>query len=420
MIARTQYRSAGDARKVAGDDSRGGRRGQPVHQLSPNVIRLGFVSLLTAMSSAMVYGLLPVFLVKSLGVTTASVGLIEGIAEATTSLVKVISGAVSDWTGRRKPLVVVGYTLSALNKLVFPLAGAASVVLFARTLDRVGKGIRDAPRDAFLTDVTPMPIRGRGFGLRLAFYTVGFVLGPTAAIVLMRLSGDDFRLTFWVAVIPAFLSVIVAEGLTELPWKHADGPLAVAMRPRDLKLMPPSFWWAIAVASLLSLARFSPAFLVLKAYDIGIDAAFVPAMLIVMHFVYSAVAYPFGILADRVDRRAQLIVGAAVLIAADILLASAGNISLAGLGAGLWGLQMGVTQGLIAATVADAAPERLRGTAFGIYELAVGTAAFIANAGAGLLWMTRGAAIAYAISAIIAAVAAGLLLHRLRADPRHF
>jgi sugar phosphate permease len=181
---------------MTADDSCAGQA-RPVHRLSPNVVRLGVVSLLTAMSSAMVYGLLPVFLVKSLGATTASVGLIEGIAEATTSFVKVISGIASDWTGRHKPLVVIGYTLSALNKLVFPLAGVASVVLMARAVDRVGKGIRDAPRDAFLTDAMPAPIRGRGFGLRLAFYTVGFVLGPTVAIVLMRLSGDDFRLVFW-------------------------------------------------------------------------------------------------------------------------------------------------------------------------------------------------------------------------------
>ena len=390
------------------------------YQLSPNILRLGFVSLLTAMSSAMVYGLLPVFLVKSLGVTAASVGLIEGIAEATTSFVKVISGIASDWTGRRKPLVVIGYTLSALNKVVFPLAGAASVVLIARTVDRVGKGIRDAPRDAFMTDVTPVPIRGRGFGLRLAFYTVGFVLGPAAAIAIMRVSGDDFRLTFWVAVIPAFLAIAVVIGLKELPWKHADGPLRLAIQPRALKLMPPGFWWAIAVASLLSLARFSPAFLVLKAHDVGVDAAFVPGMLIVMHLVYSAVAYPFGILADRIDRRLQLMLGAAVLIAADLMLASATSIWLAGLGAGLWGLQMGVTQGLLAATVADAAPERLRGTAFGIYEVAVGIGTFLASAGAGLLWTTRGAPTAYAVSAIIAILAAALLFYRRRARPHGF
>jgi MFS family permease len=382
-------------------------------QLSPNVVRLGFVSLLTAMSSAMVYGLLPVFLVKVLGASTASLGLIEGTAEATTSFIKLLSGALSDWSGRRKPLVVIGYTISAINKLLFPLANAASLVLIARVIDRVGKGIRDAPRDAFLTDVTPSPIRGRGFGLRLAFYTIGFVLGPLVAISLMRLSGNDFRLVLWIAVIPALLSTIVlVAGVKELPWRSAEGPRRLAMHRSDLALMPPAFWWAIMIASLLSLARFSPAFLVLKAHDIGIDVAFVPMMLVMMHLVYSVAAYPFGILADHINRRLQLGIGAAVLIGAGVVLAGATTVWTAALGAALWGLQMGVTQGLLAATVADAAPDRLRGTAFGIYEVAIGIATFVSGAGAGLLWMVGGAAAAYGFSVMVAISAMFMLLRR--------
>lgn len=389
------------------DDQAASRR------LSPNVLWLGLASLLTAMSSAMVYGLLPVFLLKVLGATTASVGLIEGVAEATTSFIKIFSGAISDWSGRRKPLVVIGYTLSALNKLLFPLAGAASTVLAARVVDRVGKGIRDAPRDAFLTDVTPSPIRGRGFGLRLAFYTIGFVVGPLAAIGLMRVSGDNFRLVFWIAVIPAFIAIgVLAVGVKELPWQRTDGAQRVPMRCSDLARMPPSFWWAIMIASLLSLARFSPAFLVLKANDIGIDAAFVPIMVVVMHLVYSVAAYPFGILADHIDRRVQLGIGTVMLVGADLVLAGAGSVWVAGLGAALWGLQMGVTQGLLAATVADAAPEHLRGTAFGIYEVAIGVTTFFASAGAGLFWMAGGAAAAYGVSALVAAGAALMLRRR--------
>ena len=239
--------------------------GRAIPRLSPNVIRLGLVSLLTAMSSAMVYGLLPVFLVMVLEASTASLGLIEGIAEATTSFIKLFSGAVSDWTGRRKPLVAMGYALSAVNKLLFPLAGATSVVLLARVLDRVGKGMRDAPRDAFLTDVTPSPIRGRGFGLRLAFYTAGFVIGPLAAMALMRLSGGDFRFVFWVAVLPAALAILVLTGVKEVRWKSAENRPRLLIRRSDLVSMPPQFWWAVVIAGLLSLARFSPAFLVLKA-----------------------------------------------------------------------------------------------------------------------------------------------------------
>ena len=371
---------------------------------------LGVISLLTAMSSAMVYGLLPVFLVKSLGATMASVGFIEGIAEAMMSLTRIFSGLASDWMGRRKPLVLLGYAVSAINKTVFPLAGAVSTVLAARVIDRIGKGLRDAPRDAFMTDVTPARIRGSGFGLRLAFYTTGFVIGPFAAMGLMRLSNDDFRLVFWMAVIPAVMAIVVLIfGIKEeLPIQYAPRPL----RPRraDLALFASPFWWATAIASLLSLARFSYAFLILKAHGIGIDAAFVPVMLILMHLVYAIAAYPFGILADRIDRRLQLGIGAFVLIGADVLLAASDEGWMVGIGAGLWGLQMAVTQGLLAASVADAAPVTLRGTAFGIYDLSAGFATFVANAVAGALWMVGGPALAYGFSGLIAAMVILLLL----------
>jgi MFS family permease len=371
---------------------------------------LGVISLLTAMSSAMVYGLLPVFLVKSLGATMASVGFIEGIAEAMMSLTRIFSGLASDWMGRRKPLVLLGYVVSAINKTMFPLAGAVSTVLAARVIDRIGKGLRDAPRDAFMTDVTPARVRGSGFGLRLAFYTTGFVIGPLAAMGLMRLSNDDFRLVFWMAVIPAVMAIIVLIfGIKEeLPTQYAPRPL----RPRrsDLALFASPFWWAIAIASLLSLARFSYAFLILKAHGIGIDAAFVPVMLILMHMVYAVAAYPFGILADHIDRRLQLIIGAFVLIGADAVLATSDEGWMVGIGAGLWGLQMAVTQGLLAASVADAAPVTLRGTAFGIYDLSAGFATFVANAVAGALWMIGGSPLAYGFSGLIAAMVILLLL----------
>ena len=378
--------------------------------LPRNVAVLGVISLLTAMSSAMVYGLLPVFLVKSLGATTASVGLIEGVAEAVMSLTRIFSGVASDWMGRRKPLVLIGYAVSAVNKVMFPLAGAVSTVLVARVIDRAGKGLRDAPRDAFMTDVTPANIRGSGFGLRLAFYTTGFVIGPLAAMGLMKLSGDDFRLVFWLAVIPATLAIIVLIFAIkeETPKKFAPRPLG--LRRGEPVAFAGSFWWAIAIASVLSLARFSYAFLILKAHSIGIDAAYVPVMLVLMHLVYAAAAYPFGILADHIDRRLQLGIGAIVLIGADVVLATTNEGWMIAVGAGLWGLQMAVTQGLLAASVADTAPVTLRGTAFGIYDLSVGFATFIASTAAGALWMTGGPPLAFGFSGLIAAAAILLLL----------
>ncbi len=395
---------------------REGTRSERVQEsacLSPNVAVLGLVSLLMGMSSAMIYGLLPVFLVTILGASTASVGLIEGIAEATTSLTKIFSGATSDWIGRRKPLVILGYALSAVNKLLFPLAESASAVLIARISDRIGKGIRDAPRDALLADVMPSAIRGSGFGLRLALYTIGAVLGPLAAMALMVLSGDDFRLVFWIALLPAFASIgVLLVGVTEPPNHRSDNQWRFPIRRSDLARLPAAFWWAVTIAAILSLARFSPAFLVLKTHEIRIDAAFVPIVLVAMYVVYSVAAYPFGVLADRIDRRLQLAGGTAILVGADLVLAVADTIWVAVLGAGLWGLQMGVTQGLLAAAIADAAPERLRGTAFGIFDMAVGVATFAASAGAGALWMLGGPAASFVAGAALAAGAIAIVLFR--------
>ena len=385
---------------------------RPLHaHLSPTVAWLGIVSLLTAMSSAMVYGLLPVFLLKILGASAAIVGTLEGAAEATTSLMKILSGAFSDRFGRRKPLLILGYTVSAFNKLLFPLAEAVSVIVIARIVDRVGKGIRDAPRDAFLTDITPSEIRGSGFGLRLAFYTTGFVLGPLLAIGLMKLSGDDFRLVFWVAAIPAFVAIfILVWAVREKPIERNAFDNWWPIRMGDLHGFTSAFWWWIVVASFTSMARFSQAFLVLKTHAVGVDPAFVPIAVVLTHTVYAAAAYPFGVLADRLNRRLQLAGGIAILIVADLVLMQASSLEATALGAALWGLQMAVTQGLLAASIADAAPDALRGTAFGIYELAIGVATFIASTAAGVLWIAGGPMLTFAAGACMAAVALVALL----------
>jgi len=382
-------------------------------RLSPNVALLGCVSMLTAMSSAMIYGLLPVFLVRVIGASMTSIGFIEGMAEAANSFIKILSGAASDWLGRRKPLVVFGYALSAIVKTAFPLAGSMSMVLTARVIDRLGKGIRDAPRDALLADLTAPEIRGTGFGLRLAVAISGFVLGPLFAVALMMWSGDDFRLVFWIALIPAYLSVVLLlVTVKELPVDHDGGERRLPINRSELAALPAIFWWVIAIASLLSLARYSQAFLVLKAYDVGLDAAYVPLMLVAAYLVYSAMAYPFGVLADRIDRRLILAAGAVVLIGADVVLAIASNIWVTVLGAALWGLQLGLTQGLLGAAVADAVPNRLRGTAFGIYDVAIGVTTFVASSGAGVLWTVGGPTLAFGISACVGGLAGLLLLLR--------
>jgi MFS family permease len=316
---------------------------------------------------------------------------------------------LSDGLGRRKAPVVIGYGLSALTKLLFPLAETAAAVLAARTIDRIGKGVRDAPRDALLADVTPSEIRGSGFGLRTALYTIGAVAGPLTAIGLMTVSADDFRLVFWLAAIPGFLSIAVLLVGVREPDDWPTVQRGIGIRRSDLGRLAPSFWWALAIAAILALARCSPAFLLLKAGAVGVDPAFVPIVLVLMNLVFSASAYPCGVLADRADRRLQLGAGVVVLVAADIALVFAETIWLAAVGAGLWGLQMGLIRGLLSAVIADASPRELRGTAFAVYDAAIGGATLASGVGAGALWLAGGPAATFGAAAMLAA-AAGLVV----------
>lgn len=376
--------------------------------LPANVIALGCVSLLMASSSQMIHSLLPVFLITVLSSSVVSVGLIEGVAEATNSLAKVVSGALSDWLGRRKPFVVLGYGLAALSKPLFPMAGDVSTVLVARFFDRSGKGISDAPRDALLADQLPANVRGSGYGLRLTFFTIGSVVGPLVATAIMLASSDDIRLVFWVAVIPAFMSVAVLLVAVKEPADLAiNDRRKIALR--GLKELPPLFWWIVAITAVLELARFSQAFLLLKAREVGVDTALIPIFLILMSAVYGLTAYPFGVLADNGNRRRQLALGVVLLLSCHVALAIAATIWMTAVGACLWGLQMGVIQGLMAASIADAAPEHLRGTAFGIYYLVDGVVSLVASAGAGVIWALSGSALTFSVGAVLAVAALVML-----------
>lgn len=380
--------------------------------LPKGVVALGLVSLFMDLSSEMIHSLLPVFLVTVLGASALSVGFIEGIAEATASITKVFSGVISDWMGRRKPLVLLGYGLAALTKPLFPLATGIGSVLTARFLDRIGKGIRGAPRDALIADITPAAARGTAYGLRQAMDTVGAFAGPLVAMVLMAASHDNFRLVFWVAVIPAVVCVLlivfgVEESERTRPAARAHLPLS-----RDsLRRLSMLFWQVVAFAVVLTLARFSEAFLLLRAENVGLGVTWVPMILIVMNVVYAASAYPFGKLSDNGSRRGLLAWGIVLLIAADLILALSGNYWLVGLGAAVWGLHMGATQGLLSALVADTAPVDLRGTAFGVFNLASGGALLAASVIAGELWTLAGPAMTFYAGAAFASVAlAGLLI----------
>jgi len=366
---------------------------------------LGFVSLFMDISSEMIHALLPVFLVSVLGTSVAAVGLLEGTAEAIAQVTKVFSGTLSDWLGKRKVLTVVGYGLAALTKPLFALAPSAGWVFAARGLDRVGKGIRGAPRDALIADLTPVEIRGAAFGLRQTLDTVGAFAGPLLAIALMAATADNFRAVFWLATIPAFVSVLVLVLLVREPEGTARGATASRRVFALVGALGSRFWWLVLVATLFTLARFSEAFLILKVADVGLGLAYVPAVLVVMNIAYSLSAYPAGWLSDRTNRWGVFAVGAVLLIAADLVLAFAGSIAVAGIGVALWGLHMGFTQGLLAALVADAAAAEQRGTAFGVFNLVTGLALLVASVLAGMLWDRGGPMVTFVAGAALTAAA---------------
>ena len=389
----------------------------PAAKIPRAIWALGFVSLLMDVSSELIHSLLPVFMFTALGISAFSIGLIEGAAEATALIVKVFSGMLSDWWGKRKPLALLGYGLGALSKPLFALAGGAGLVVAARLIDRVGKGIRGAPRDALVADIAPPEIRGAAFGLRQSLDTVGAFLGPLLAMGLMLLWANDFRAVFWVAVIPAVLSVALLLFGVQEPERKPQGARVNPLRRENLRRLPGAYWWVVAIGAMFTLARFSEAFLVLRAAEGGLPLALTPLVLIAMNLVYAASAYPLGRLADSMSHARLLAAGLLVLIAADAALAWDGHWSAVWLGVLLWGLHMGMTQGLLAAMIADTAPDDLRGTAFGFFNLASGIAMLFASALAGLLWDSLGAAYTFIGGGLFGAAAlAAVVLRGARAD----
>ena len=384
-----------------------------LRQIPSGVWVLGFVSMLMDISSEMIHSLLPLFMVSTLGASALMVGLIEGLAEATALIVKVFSGTLSDYLGKRKGLAVFGYALGALTKPLFALAPTLGIVLTARLLDRVGKGIRGAARDALVADITPAHLRGAAFGLRQSIDTLGAFLGPLLAVGLMLLWANDFRAVFWVAVIPGLMAVaLLTFGLREPT--HQQGEKRInPIRRENLKRLDASYWWVVVIGAVFTLARFSEAFLVLRAQQGGIPMALVPLVMVAMNLVYALSAYPFGKLSDRMSHTRLLAFGLVVLIAADLVLAASNHWGVVLAGVALWGVHMGMTQGLLAAMVADTAPADLRGTAYGFFNLVSGLAMLAASVVAGLLWDRLGASFTFHAGAAFCVMAlAGLAWHR--------
>lgn len=375
---------------------------------------LGFVSMFMDISSELVHSLLPVFMVTVLGTSMLTIGIIEGMAEAAAAITKIFSGAISDYFGKRKLLAVIGYTLGAITKPVFPLATTAAWVFGARFVDRIGKGIRGAPRDALVADITPSQLRGAAYGLRQALDSVGAFIGPLLAVIFMLWFASDIKAVLWVAVIPAFIAVLLLIAAVREP--DSKDPVAQSksrLSLSDTRRLPPRFWLVVALGAVFTLARFSEAFLILRAQDVGLALGYVPVIMIVMNIFYSVFAYPAGHAADRHSARKLLVSGLALLIIADVVLAMAVTPLITFLGAAFWGLHMALTQGLLAKLVADTAPEDLRGTAFGVFNFVTGVSLFLASLIAGSLWTVFGASATFFAGAGFALLAAtGLLLYR--------
>jgi MFS family permease len=377
----------------------------PSRRLPRSIWALGLVSLLMDVSSEAIHSLLPVFMATVLGASMLTIGLLEGAAEATALIVKVFSGALSDWMGRRKPLALLGYGLGALSKPLFAIAGGMGLIVTARLLDRVGKGIRGAPRDALVADLAPPGMRGAAFGLRQSLDTTGAFLGPLLAMGLMLLWANDFRAVFWAATVPAVLCVAMLVWGVKEPER---APGAVRTNPisrANLQRLSAAYWWVVAIGAVFTLARFSEAFLVLRAQQGGLPLAATPLVLIALNLVFSAGAYPLGKLSDSVSHNKLLVAGLLVLIAADGLLALSNHGAIFWLGIALWGLHMALTQGLLATMVANAAPADLRGTAYGMFNLVCGVAMLVASGLAGWLWDRLGAPSTFVAGMVFAALA---------------
>ena len=385
--------------------------------LPAGIWALGMGSMFMDISSELVHSLLPVFMVSVLGASMVTIGVVEGAAEATAAVTKVFSGALSDYLGKRKFIVVFGYALSALTKPMFPLASSMSWVFLARFLDRIGKGIRGAPRDALVADIAPQQLRGAAYGLRQSLDSVGAFVGPLLALAFMAWFANDVKAVLWVAVAPAFIAVVLLAAAVREPAKarHSGPAPRAPLTVADARRLPAHYWLIVLLGAVFTLARFSEAFLVLRVQDLGLALGLVPVVLIVMNVVYAAVAYPAGVAADRFSRRALLLTGLAVLVAADVVLAAAASPPQALAGAALWGIHMGLTQGLLSKLVADSAPVELRGTAFGVFNLVGGGALLLASVIAGVLWSAFGAPATFAAGAAFAALAAlGLAAYRAR------
>ena len=389
--------------------------------LPRNVWILGFVSLLMDLSSEIYHSLLPAFVTMTLGLPATALGAIDGIAESTANFAKLASGRLSDRSLKRKPWIVAGYGLAALSKPLFPLATNAVTLMAARFADRIGKGIRGSPRDAMVADETPPEIRGRAFGLRQALDTVGALIAPLVAVGLMALFADRIRLVYWIAILPAACSFLLAWLALREP-KQLNAPIKTSPFFSGFRELTKPTKRLLAVGFLFTLARFSEAFLILKGLEIGLSETLSPLTLALFNLAYVILAYPAGSLSDRMSPKTILLAGMAALVAGNLVLAKTDTLPWLVAGVTLWGAHMALTQGIFSRMIADSAPDHLRATSFGAFWFVSGIGGLLASLGAGLLWDREGSSATFLTSAGVAAMAIAMLSlldEEPRASPPH-
>nr|WP_200892490.1 MFS transporter [Aliterella atlantica] len=369
---------------------------------------LGWVSLLMDIGSKMIQSVLPLFLVSMLGASLVTVGAIEGIAEVTAAGLKVGSGLISDRGGQhRKWSAVLGYGFSALMIPLYPIATSPGWILAARMGDRMGKGIRVAPRNALVADATPEHQRGAAYGLRYTLDTIGALLGPIVATILLAVSRQNTRLVFWAAMIPAFLAVgLLIWGIQAPPFAQPSSKSkASGLRWQSLQQLGVNYWHLVVVVCLFNLGNSSDAFLLLKAKDVGISFTAVPLVLTAIHAGSAVSAYPAGWLSDRLSRRNVFLVGLGLFALTYGGLAIARQPWQVWLLLGLYGLYQGITQGVLLAMVAATITPMSRGTAFSFLSLVAGFSLLLASLLAGWLWQQIGSWAAFGLGSASAIAA---------------
>jgi len=375
--------------------------------ISKNIFVLGLVSFFNDVASEMIYPLVPIFLTSVLGAPVAIVGLIEGIAESTASILKVISGWLSDKWRKRKPFVVFGYSFSAISKILLSLAFGWPFVLIARFIDRFGKGTRTSARDALIAESSETSVRGRSFGFHRALDTLGAVIGPLLALLAIHFLDNKFRLIFFLAFIPACIGIFLLLFFVKENKKEDGSPSTFHFTWRDLN---PFFKIFLLISFIFALGNSSDAFLILRAQNLGLSTTFVVLVYVFFNFTYAIFSMPAGIISDKIGPKKVLFSGFLLFSIIYFLFGVANSSFILWFLFPIYGIYMALTEGIGKAYISNLIPQEKTGTAFGVYQTTIGFCTFFASLIAGLLWAHIGVSAPFIYGSLMAIISAFLFI----------